>query len=179
MALTLGQGAQMVADPGYLARVRDAMVRAAIAVAREQIGSFSQNAWATRRQMARRILQGPDSMVACFLAAVAADYAASLTWYQPTLIASSTNANPIAVTCSAVHGLTSGDIVEVAGHAVNTNANGVWTATVTSTTAFTVPTFGNGVGGATGSAMKMETDVTLNFTVANVFGDIAGIAAGD
>lgn len=179
MALTLGQGAQVVADPGYLARVRDAMVRAAITVAREPIGSNSQNAWATRRMMAKRILQGPDSMVACFLAAVAADQASSLTWYPPVAVASSTNANPIAITTSTVHGLTTGDVVEVAGHAVNTGANGVWTVTVTSTTAFTIPNIGTGVGGATGTAMKMETDVTIAFTVNSVFGDIAGIAAGD
>jgi hypothetical protein len=179
MALTLGQGAQMVADLGYLARVRDAMVRAAVNVSAETQGALTVNAWATRRAMATRILQGPDQMVGAFLAAVAADPNSSLTWSQPTLIASSTNANPIAVTTASAHGLTTGDVVEVAGHLVNTNANGVWTVTVTSTTALTLPNVGNGVGGATGSVMKMETDANVAFTVNSVFSAVAGVRVGD
>lgn len=179
MALTLGQGAQVVADPGYLSRVRDAMVRAAVNVSAETQGVLSANAWATRRLMATRILQGPDQMVASFLAAIASDPNSSLTWFAPVAVASSTNASPIAVTTSSVHGLTTGDVVEIVGHTVNTAANGVWTVTVTSTTVFTVPNVGAGVGGATGSAMKMETDSNVAFTVNSVFSAVAGVRVGD
>jgi hypothetical protein len=48
----------------------------------------------------------------------------------------------------------SGDQVTVAGHLVNTNANGIWIATVTDPNTFTIPVAGNGAGGATGTARK-------------------------
>jgi hypothetical protein len=84
----------------------------------------------------------------------------SATWNgsgsPPTVaIASSTNASPIAITTSAVHGLTTGDTVFICDHTTNTNANGTWEVTVTSTTAFTLTgSTGNGVGGAAGTVRK-------------------------
>lgn len=179
MALTLGQGAQMVADSNYQARVRAAMVRAAIAVSTEAQGALSANAWMARRKLATRILNSPDSMVGAFLASVAADPNNSLTWFAPVSISSSTNANPIAVTTAAAHGLSTGDVVAIAGHAVNTNANGVWVVTVTNTTVFTIPTAGNGTGTATGTVMKMIIDSDLVFTVNSVFSAQAGVLPGD
>jgi hypothetical protein len=86
-------------------------------------------------------------------------------------IASSTNATPIAITCSVAHGRTTGDYVCIAGHTTNTKANGtIWKITVTSSTAFTLDTsVGNGVGGATGtwflrnwSPVILTTAVTQN-----------------
>lgn len=69
-------------------------------------------------------------------------------------IVSSTNATPIAVTATA-HGYTSGDTVTIAGHTVNTNANGTWIITVTGANTFTLTgSAGNGVGGATGAVQK-------------------------
>lgn len=73
-------------------------------------------------------------------------------------IASSTNATPIAVTTSVAHGYSTGDRVSITGHLVNTAANGVWTITVTSTTAFTLTgSVGNGVGAATGTVGRHLT----------------------
>ena len=70
----------------------------------------------------------------------------------PATIASSTNATPVEVTTATAHGLTSGDIVTIASHLVNTNANGTWSILVTSPTTFTLTgSVGNGVGGATGT----------------------------
>jgi hypothetical protein len=70
-------------------------------------------------------------------------------------ISSTTNATPIAVTMWAVLGFSTGDRVSITGHLVNTAANGVWTVTVTSTTAFTLDgSVGNGVGAATGTVGK-------------------------
>lgn len=66
-------------------------------------------------------------------------------------ISSSTDASPIVVTASAAHGLKTGDRVWIAGHTTNTNANGEWIITVTSTTAFSL----NGstaTGGGAGSS---------------------------
>jgi len=77
------------------------------------------------------------------------------------LIASSTNATPIVVTTSGVHGLVAGDYVTISGHSGNTNANGVWkVGTVGSTTTFQIlqmdgtNTTGNGTGTFSGSAQK-------------------------
>lgn len=70
----------------------------------------------------------------------------------PRAIASSTNASPIQVTTAAPHGYATGDKIAITGHAVNTNANGYWTVTVTGATTFTLDgSTGNGVGGATGT----------------------------
>lgn len=180
MALTLGQGAQFIADAGYQSRVRDGMVRTALTVMAETIGSMTTTEFAKRKALATRILGSPDAWTQQFVAAVAADAASSLTWFQPTLISSSTNANPTVVTTATAHGLVVGDVVEVASHLVNTNANGTWVlATVGSTTTFTVPAPANGAGVATGFAMKMETDVTINFTIAARFSAVAGTYTGD
>jgi hypothetical protein len=185
VALTLGQGAQMVADVGYSARIRSGMVRYAGTVMAEALNANSQNPGTTgakRKQLATRILQSPDTLLPAFLAVVASDPGASLSWFQPTLIASSTNANPSMVTTASVHGLAAGDVVEITGHLVNTAINGVWTiATVGSTTTFTVPMPANGAsgGGATGQVMKMETDVNINFTIQNQFSAVAGTGSWD
>lgn len=71
-------------------------------------------------------------------------------------IVSSTNASPIVLTVTA-HGLTTGDVVDVANHTTNTAANGRWAATVIDANDFALYTIGgsasrgNGVGGATGT----------------------------
>jgi hypothetical protein len=179
MALTLAQGAQMVADPGFQARIRDAMVRAAIAVSTEPIGLFTPTVWQKRRQCAVQIIGNPDSKLPSFLAAVASDPNNSLTWFAPVEIASSTGANPVVVTTTAAHGYVNGDVVEIIGHLVNTQANGVWSVTNLTSTTFSIPTDGNGTGTATGMAMKEIIDSDLAFTVNSVFSAVAGILTTD
>ena len=67
-------------------------------------------------------------------------------------IQSSTNATPIVITTTAVHGLSSGESVVISGHTVNTNANGTWTIISTGASTFSlIGSTGNGVGGATGT----------------------------
>jgi hypothetical protein len=179
VAYTLGQGAQLVADASFTARVRAAMIRAAVNVSTETQGSFTVTVWSKRRLLAIRILGSPDSVLPSFVGAVAADPNSSLTWYAPQLISSSTSANPIVITTSAAHGYTSGDVVEILNHTTNTNANGTWVVTVVSSTTFSIPQPGNGTGGATGTVQKMETDSDLVFTVNSVFSAVAGIMPGD
>lgn len=183
MALTLSQGAQVIADVGYQSRVRDGMIRWCATVMAEALNAGGQNPGTTgvkRKQLANRVLLSPDPYLAAFLAVVAADPGASLTWFQPTLISSSTNINPSVVTTAAAHGLVVGDVVEVTGHLVNTAVNGVWTlATVGSTTTFTIPGPANGVGANTGSVMKMESDVSVNFTIQNQFNALANTGSWD
>lgn len=176
MALTLDQGAKWVADVGYQARIRDGMVRYALTVKGQQQLTLSTAVYAKRQAQASRCLNSPAAEVGKFVEAVAADAALSLSWYQPVKIASSTNANPSVITTATAHGLVVGDVVEVSGHLVNVDVNGVWTvATVGSTTLFTVPYPAAGAGVATGWAMKMETDLNVNVTIQNVFNPIAGV----
>lgn len=178
MALTLAQGSLLANDTSFTNRVRVAMVRAATTIANEAKGSQSDTVWAKRRQLAVRVLTSPDSALNTFVAMVASDPGLSLSWFNPINIVSSTNANPSVVTTTA-HGLTTGDVVEILNHAVNTNANGTWPATVLSTTTFSIPQPGNGAGTATGTVQKMETDVNINFTVTSQWNAMAGVAAGE
>jgi hypothetical protein len=179
MALTLGQGAQLVADASFNARVRSVMVKVSVTIELESQGAQTSAVWAKRRQQAILILNSPDSQLPRFTALVASDPASSLNWFNPVNIASSTNANPSVITTAAAHGYTSGDVVEILNHLVNTNANGTWVVTVTSTAAFSIPQPANGVGAATGTVQKMETDANLFNTVNNSWNAMAGIATGE
>lgn len=74
-------------------------------------------------------------------------------------IASSTNSSPIVMHTSSPHGLSTGDNVEVAGHTVNTAANGVWQVTaITGTIISLNGSIGNGVGTATGNVQTITVD---------------------
>jgi len=81
-------------------------------------------------------------------------------------VSSSTDATPIVVT-SPTHGIASGalEVVTIAGHTVNTNANGTWLAYANSTTSLTlIGSSGNGAGagGATGTVSRAK--LTYTFT---------------
>lgn len=74
-------------------------------------------------------------------------------------ITSSTNATPIVVT-KASHGFVNGDIIQIIGHATNTAANGEWVvANKTDSTFELAGSVGNGIGGATGTVRKINTQV--------------------
>lgn len=78
---------------------------------------------------------------------------------------STTNATPIVMT-KAGHGLATGDTFLLAGHATNTKANGIWKASVsgndvTMLNADGSNSVGNGVGGATGSFVKMSSAAVI------------------
>jgi len=65
-------------------------------------------------------------------------------------IGSSTNATPIVVTTTALHGFATGDTVEITAHD-QTAANGLWQITVATTSTFSLDgSVGSGVGTATG-----------------------------
>lgn len=79
-------------------------------------------------------------------------------------ITSSTNATPIVVTATS-HGLTTGDTVLIDNHSTNTNANGVWTVNVLTSSTFQLlnadgsNSTGNGTGGATGTISNITSAV--------------------
>jgi hypothetical protein len=183
MAFTLAQGEQFRLDAGYRARVYSGMTRHAATVMAEALNAGGQNPGTTgakRKQLANRVLVSPSAWIDPFMAVIAADPGASLAWFPLINIASSTNANPSVVTTAVAHGIAVGDVVEIQNHLVNTAINGVWTiATVGSATTLTVPTAANGVGGATGQTMKMETDININFTLQNQWNNMANTGAWD
>lgn len=76
-------------------------------------------------------------------------------------IASSTFTNPIVVTTAAPHLLVQGDTIDLGGHQVNTNANGIWRPNVLTATTFSIPAAGNGVGAATGSVQSLALGPTF------------------
>jgi uncharacterized phage protein gp47/JayE len=78
-------------------------------------------------------------------------------------ITSSTNASPIVLTIGA-HSFFVGQRVRVAGHLVNTNANGDrYISAVSATTITLTGSVGNGVGAATGT-VKLYHPLTLKYT---------------
>jgi hypothetical protein len=179
MALTLGQGAQLAANPNYRLRIRFAAVRYAVTVMSEVIGSNTSTVFAKRKQLAYRTITAPDAVLDGFVSMIAADPGSSLSWYQPVPIASSTNANPSVVTTTGSHGLAAGDVVEVAGHLVNLAIGGAWLLATASGTTLTIPTPANGAGAATGTVMKMLTDIEINFTIQNNWNAVAGTYTGE
>lgn len=93
-------------------------------------------------------------------------------------VLASTNTSPIAITTSTAHGLVTGDYVAIAGHATNTNANGVWkVGTVSSSTVFEIlqmdgsntTSNGSGSGGtsqkATNCIVKLAAPITQNIAL--------------
>jgi hypothetical protein len=154
------------------------MVRVAVTIELESQAAQTSTVWAKRRGLANLILTSPDSQLPRFTALVSSDPASALTWFNPILITSSTAASPSVIT-TPTHGYTSGDVVEILNHLVNTSANGTWIVTVLSTTTFSIPQPGNGVGGATGTVQKMETDTNLFNVVNNSWNAMAGIATGE
>jgi len=81
MALTLSQGTQLRADPGYQARIYSAMTRYALTVMAEAIGAMTTTVFAKRKILANRVLTSPTAWIDPFVAMVASDPGASLTWF--------------------------------------------------------------------------------------------------
>lgn len=96
--------------------------------------------------------------------AVYAKFASHLKLSAPASnIKSSTNANPIVITTGTPHGLETGAAATISGHLVNTAANGSWIVTVIDFWTFTIPTAGNGTGGATGTVRKTQPNDLYEF----------------
>lgn len=82
-----------------------------------------------------------------------------------TTITSSTDATPIVLTASGVHGIASGafEMVTIANHANNTAANGVWLAYAGSTTSLSlIGSVGSGLGAGSGGTIN-RTKLTYSF----------------
>lgn len=175
MASSLITMANLANDPGFQSRVQAAMVTAGLQVASEAVGAQDTAVYGMRHQLAVAILNNPGQYLNRFAWATASNTTVAGDVGPPVAIASSTQANPAAVTTATVHGLSSGQFVEISGHLVNTVTNGTWPVTVTSTTVFTIPVAGNGVGVATGQVVLQPPDADIQFSVNSAFSDIAGV----
>lgn len=166
--------ATLANDAGFRSRVQAAMMVAALNVAAEAVGAQDSSTYQLRHQLAVAILNSPAGYLDRFAWAAAANSTVSSDLLAPVAIVSSTAVNPSVLT-TAAHGLATGDVAEVAGHAVNTAVNGTWPVTVLTTTTFSVPALGTGAGGATGTVTKQPPDSDIQFAVNSDFSDIAGV----
>lgn len=161
---------------GFRDQVQIAITNAATAIGGEAQAGMTPAVYGKRQSLAYQVLRNPSGYTDLFVWAVAQNTA--LTFYQPIQIVSSTTANPTVITTGA-HGYSTGDMVVVANHAVNTAANGIWPITVLSSTTFSVPIAGNGSGLTTGTATKLPLDSDIQFTVNSVWNDVAGVTGLD
>lgn len=178
MADLIAKQAALAKDAAFQDRVKLAMMAAMTAVQGEVVGAQSTNVYQKRQQHSSAVLASPNGFVDRYAWAVAQNSTIGATIADPKAITSSTNATPIVVT-TATHGYTTGDTVEITGHLVNTNANGTWIITVLSTTTFSLPASGNGVGAGTGGAYKQPNDSDIQFTVNSLINDFAGVTSLD
>ncbi len=166
--------ANLANDTGFRLRVQASMMVAALNVAAEAVGGQDSSTYQLRHQLAVAVLNNPAGYLDRFAWAVAANATVSSDVQAPVAIASSTAVNPSVLT-TAAHGLSTGDVVEIAGHAVNTAVNGTFAVTVLTSTTFSVPALGTGAGGATGTVTKQPPDADIQFAVNSDFSDIAGV----
>jgi hypothetical protein len=124
-------------------------------------GAFGQ--WATEKTAAETTPGGALRAIEC---------RAVMPSTNSTPIVSSTNASPIVVTATA-HGYAVGDIVTIAGHLVNTAANGVFELSAVSANTMTLKgSVGTGIGGATGTTSKnnaLRLQGLFKYTGASVY----------
>lgn len=170
--------AALAKDAVFRDRVEVAMFVALTAAQGEVVGGMTPAVYNKRQTFATAALNNPNAYVDRFAWAVAQNSTIAATIAAPVAITSSTNANPIVVTTPA-HGYTTGDTAEILGHTVNTSANGGWIVTVLTTTTFSIPVAGVGVGGATGAVTKQPNDSDIQFVVNSVISDFAGVTALD
>jgi hypothetical protein len=175
VASTLITMANLANDAGFRLRVQAAMVTAGLNVAAEAVGAMDTGTYQMRHQLAIAVLNDASALLDRFAWAAAANVTVAGDVQPPVSIASSTAANPAVITTAAVHGLATGDVIEISGHLINTVTDGTWPATVTTTTAFTIPVAGNGAGGATGQVVKQPPDADIQFAVNSAWSDIAGV----
>ena len=97
------------------------------------------------------------------------------TFLYPKTITAATTSSPVAITTSAVHGWTTGDVVSIAGIAGLTGANGNFTVTVTSTTTATLDgSAGVGVYSSGGVAAEINIGLSNVCWMMNMFSGTSG-----
>lgn len=132
-----------------------------------------------RQALATAVLANPLAYLERFAIGAASNSTIGGDISAPVAITSSTAVNPSVITTAVVHGLTSGDTVQIVGHLTNTALNGQWVATVITTTTFSVPVLGIGVGSG-GTVTRQPSDANIaNFGPFAQWNKFAGVTALD
>lgn len=179
MAGTLNVSATLANDAGFRLRVQAALATAALNVAAEVQTGEDAIVYQKRHALAIAVLSNMGAYLDrfCWAAAVNATIAGEAG--SPVSVSSSTAANPSVITTAAAHGYTTGDQVEISGQTVNTAINGTWTATVLTSTTFSVPVLGNAAGTTGGVVVKQPPDADVQFAVNSAWSDFAGVGVTD
>lgn len=160
-------------DNGFKKQVGMSMITAAVSVAGENKASMSDVKYSKRQRLAFDVLNQPTSLLSQFSLGVVQN--AAIAMGSTINISSSTNAFPVVVTTAAAHGLSTGNAVRIQDHLTNTAINGWWEITVLTTTTFSVPVVGVGVGAASGRVARLPLDSDVQFTVNSLWDDMAGV----
>jgi len=184
MAATMCQQCVLAGDgserTGFRGRIYVAMVAAAVAVQGEAVGGQSAAVYNKRQTLATAVLSNPLAYLERFAIGAASNSTIGGDITAPVAISGSTAVNPSVVTTAAVHGMATGDCVQIIGHTINTAINGQWTVTVLTTTTFSVPVLGNGTGLASGTVTKQPPDADItNFGPFSQWNKFAGVTAQD
>lgn len=169
--------AALANNAGFLAQLKVAVATAAVQVQGEATTGHDSTQYQKRQQFSSAVLANLDGYLIRFIWPTVENLA--IVAGSPVAISSSTNASPVVITTSAAHGYSTGAVVQIANHLVNTQANGNWTATVLTTTTFSIPVVGNGVGTASGQVIKLPIDSDIQFQVNALWDDLAGVTATD
>lgn len=90
-----------------------------------------------------------------------------------TSISAATNASPVAITTASAHGLTSGATVAIAAVNGNAGANGIFTVTVTTATAFLLNNSAGTGAYVSGGSVNVCTTVAVNADISGTGGTSA------
>lgn len=180
MVAQLCSQADLGKNQGFRDRVYISMIASAEAVAGEAKAALSDAVYGKRQNLALRVLSDPLSFIERFAAGAAANSTIGADVSPPVAITSSTAATPSVITTAAVHGMSTGDTVQILGHLVNTAVNGQWTVTVLTTTTYSVPVSGSGVTPTGGTSTRQPTDSNItNFGPFSQWNKFAGVTALD
>jgi hypothetical protein len=162
---------------GFRGRIYVAMVAAAVAVAAET-QTAGPVVYAKRQALAAGVLGNPLAYLERFAIGAASNSTIGGDVSAPVVVTSSSTANPTVVTTAAVHGMATGDTVQIAGHSTAA-PNGQWVVTVLTTTTYTVPVPG-GAGGVGGTSTRQPSDANITaFGPFSQWPRFAGITAND
>lgn len=173
---TFAQQAALAQSQGFQARVQAAMVLSAASILAETPPTPPKPVTEQlRQQLASEVMASPSQFVTRFAWACAVGSPLQADISSVVLgIASTTTGPPAAITTATAHGLSTGAIVAISG-AQDPNLAGTWPVTVTSTTAFTIPTVGSAPGTAGGTVTPQPPDSDIQSGVSANWNWIAGV----
>jgi hypothetical protein len=174
---TLAQQAALAANPGFLARIQSAIVKAATALLAAPEDKGHPLTFKRVTDLATSVMTETDPWLARFGRACAVTSAVADADMSLYGIAGTTAGPPAVITTTAPHGMGNGAVVSIAG-AADAILNGTWAILATGATTFTIPVAGTEIGAAGGTVTLQPTDTGINTAVASVWNDIAGVVPG-